>query len=425
MDARRALSSRNSRAETGQHQSKAMTSTSTDVKLSDRPPEGKITQEALDAAQALVGTYLRPEGPYIRDVTLDTIKNYCNGIGDLNPLYRDTEYGRESAHGSLIAHPTLPMIYGYIGRTRWGFPGVHGFFAGNDWEFFKAWRPGDRINCFERVVGVVEKDSRFSGKLVLQYTEGLFLNQNEEVMARTLGWCTRHERRAARASGKHSDMRETEYTAEQIAQIETLELREPSEIRGRNVRYWQDVLVGEELPPIARGPLTTTDLKGFHVGVGRGHTHGLVLLNAQRHPDHYFRSKDAGGGVEYTGIGHQRTSSAQQVGAPAAYDYGPARTAWLATLVSNWMGDAAFLKRVRGEMRRFNLVGDTTWCKGRVIRKYEKDGYALIDLDIWAENQRGEITAPGLATVMLPSKDIKHRVVVNGAGLDLALPTIR
>ena len=395
------------------------------VQVTDAPPEGRITEESLAAARAMIGTYLRPEGPYIQEVGIDTIRNYCNGIGDLNPLFRDTEYARRSRYASLVAHPTMAMVFGYIGRTRWGFPGVHGFFAGNDWEFFRTWRPGDRINCLERVVGVVEKHSKLSGKLALQYTEGLFLNQNDQLMARTLGWCTRHERRAARESAKHRVQEAYEYTSDRIAEIEALELNETNRIRGSEVRYWQDVTEGQELDAIARGPLTTTDLKGFQVGVGRGHTHGLVLHNAQRHPSHYFRSADAGGGIEYTGIGHSRTTSAQQVGAPAAYDYGPARMAWLTTLVTNWMGDTAFLKRVRGEMRRFNLVGDTTWCKGKVSRKYVKDGYALVDLEIWAENQRGESSAPGLATVMLPSKDIAHRPVVDGAGFELGLPTIR
>lgn len=403
-----------------------MTTQQTHVEVSDGPPEGRITEEAVTAARAMIGTCLRPEGPYIQEVGIDTIRNFCNGIGDLNPLFRDTEYARRSRYSSVVAHPSMPMVYGYIGRTRWGFPGVHGFFAGNDWEFFRTWRPGDRINCLERVVGVVEKTSKLSGKLVLQFTEAQFLNQNDDLMARTLGWCTRHERRAARESSSRRETRQpVQLTADEMAAIEALELSEPARIRGANVRYWQDVAEGEALDPIARGPLTTTDLKGFHVGVGRGHTHGLVLQSAQRHPGHYFRSQDAGGGIEYTGIGHHRTTSARQVGAPAAYDYGPARMAWLTTLVTNWMGDAAFLKRVRGEMRRFNLVGDTTWCKGKVTRKYVQDGNALADLEIWAENQRGEISAPGLATVMLPSRDIAHRPVVNGAGFELELPTIR
>ena len=77
------------------------------------------------------------------------------------------------------------------------------------------------------------------------------------------------------------------------------------------------------------------------------------------------------------------------------------------SLVTNWMGDAAFLKRVRTEMRRFNTMGDSTWCKGKVVRKYMKDGYALVDIEICGENQRGEMTTPGLATVILPSRDVE------------------
>jgi len=395
------------------------------VTMDTRPPEGRITDEAMAAAKAMIGTYLRPEGPFIQDVTIDSIRTYCNGIGDLNPLFRDLEYGRRSRHAAIVSHPTQPMAYGYIGRTRWGFPGVHGFFAGNDWEFFRNWRVGDRINCLERVVGVEQKESKFSGKLVIQYTEALFLNQNDDLMSRVLGWCTRHERRASREKGKHEGVKTYQYTIEELEKIEALELEEPNRIRGGKIRYFQDVQVGEELDPIARGPLTAMDLKGFNVGVGRGLTHGLVLQNAQRHPGHYFRNPEAGGGIEYTGIGHQRSSTAQQVGVPSAYDYGPGRTSWLTTAVTNWMGDAAFLKRLRGEMRRFNIVGDTTWCKGKIARKYEKDGYALVDIDIWAENQRGEVTAPGVATVMLPSKDLSHRPVVDGAGFELGLPLVR
>jgi hypothetical protein len=89
------------------------------------------------------------------------------------------------------------------------------------------------------------------------------------------------------------------------------------------------------------------------------------------------------------------------------------------------MGDAAFLKRVRTEMRRFNTMGDSTWCSGTVTRKYEKDGFALVDIEIKGENQRKEVTTPGLATVMLPSRDANKRVFFDGAQCDLGLPVVR
>ena len=81
----------------------------------------------------------------------------------------------------------------------------------------------------------------------------------------------------------------------------------------------------------------------------------------------------------------------------------------------------AFLKRVRTEMRRFNIVGDTTFCKGKVARKYVKDKTALVDIEIAAENQRGEVTTPGLATVALPSRDVALPAFIDGSGVDLEL----
>ncbi len=384
------------------------------------PTEGKITDEAIANAKAMTGMRLRPEGPYLQDVTLDTIRNFCNGIGDLNPVYRDAEYGRNSRYGSVIAHPMFPMAYGWLGRTRWGLPGVHGFYAGNDWELFRNLRPGDRISAEERVVAVDERQSEFSGRLVIQYVEAHFVNRHDDLVARVLGWCTRHERKAARDKGKYKDIQKHEYTAEEFEAIDKAALEEDQRICGRNIRYWEDVQVGQELEPIARGPLSLMDTMGFLVGCGRGHTHGVLLKGAVRHPGHFFRNPEAGGGVEYTGIGHHRESVAKEVGVPGTYDYGPQRSAWVATLVTNWMGDAGFLKRIKTELRRFNTMGDTTWCKGKVARKYQENGYALVDIDVWAENQRGEKTVTnGAATVMLPSKDTKTRMFRDGAGLDL------
>jgi acyl dehydratase len=393
--------------------------------VGNAPAEGRITDEAIAEARRMIGLQLRPEGPYLQDATIDTMRNFCNGIGDLNPLYRDTEHGRLSRHGTMLAHPMFPMAFGWIGRTRWGLPGVHGFYAGNDWELFRHIRPGDRVTAIERVVGVEEKGSKFSGRLVLQYVEASYFNQRGELVARAVGTCTRHERRAARETGKYKDIKPYEYTAEEFARIDEAITREEERMRGDHMLYWEDVKEGDELPPIVRGPLSLMDTMGFLVGCGRGHTHGVVYKAAKKHPGHFFRNPEAGGGIEYTGIGHHRESVAKEVGVPGIYDYGPQRSAWMCSLVTNWMGDAAFLKRVRTEMRRFNTMGDCTWCKGRVGRKYVKDKHPLVDIEIWGENQRGELTTPGLATVILPSRDVNLLVFLDGVGLDLELPLVR
>jgi acyl dehydratase len=399
--------------------------TSETVEVGGALVDARITDESITDAREMIGLILRPEGPYLQDATIDTIRNFCNGIGDLNPLFRDVEHARSSKNGSVVAHPMFPYAFGWPGRTRWGFPGVHGFYAGNDWEFFRAIRPGDRVNCIERVVDVVEKESRFSRRLVLQYVDSTYTNQRDEVICRVLGWCTRHERSASRESKKYSEIDQYEYSDTELAEITEASIAEPDRIRGAKTRYWEDIAEGEELTPIVRGPLSLMDTMGFLVGCGRGHTHGVLLRGVAKHPDHYFRNPEAGAGIEYSGIGHHRESVAKSVGVPGTYDYGPQRTAWLCSLVTNWMGDAAFVKRLRADMRRFNIVGDTTWCKGKVTRKYHKDGYALVDLEIWTENQRGELTAPGLATVALPSRDPSTPPLIDGRAIDLELPLVR
>jgi acyl dehydratase len=393
--------------------------------VSGTPVEGKITDESIAEARKMIGVRLRPEGPYLQDATIDTLRNFCNGIGDLNRLYRDTEYGRLSIYGSMLAHPMFPMAFGWVGRSRWGLPGVHGFYAGNDWELFRHVQPGDRINAIERVVGVEEKQSKFSGRLVLQYVEATYINQRGELVAKALGWCTRHERKAARETGKYKDVKSAEYTAEELARIDETIIREEQHITGSNILYWEDVSEGDALPEIVRGPLSLMDTMGFLVGCGRGHTHGVVFKAAMNHPGHFFRNPEAGGGLEYTGIGHHRDSVAKEVGVPGTYDYGPQRSAWMCSLVTNWMGDAGFLKRIRTELRLFNTVGDSTWCRGIVKQKHIKNKHALVDIEIRGENQRGQLTTLGLATVILPSRDIRQMVVLDGTKVDLELPLIR
>jgi hypothetical protein len=70
------------------------------------------------------------------------------------------------------------------------------------------------------------------------------------------------------------------------------------------------------------------------------------------------------------------------------------------------MGDDAWLWKLDCQFRKFNYVGDTHWMRGRVVRKYLADGdRPAVDLDVWGENQRGENTTPGHASILLPSRE--------------------
>ena len=46
-------------------------------------------------------------------MTRDGIKHFVDGIGDINPLYRDMNYARGSKYGCLIAPPTFLETINY------------------------------------------------------------------------------------------------------------------------------------------------------------------------------------------------------------------------------------------------------------------------------------------------------------------------
>ena len=78
--------------------------------------------------------------------------------------------------------------------------------------------------------------------------------------------------------------------------------------------------------------------------------------------------------------------------------------AWLGHLVTNWMGDAGALVRLDVQVRRHNLIGDATWCRGRVAAKALTEDRGEVTLDLTAVNQRGEEIARGHAVVVLPRR---------------------
>jgi hypothetical protein len=69
------------------------------------------------------------------------------------------------------------------------------------------------------------------------------------------------------------------------------------------------------------------------------------------------------------------------------------------------MVDAGWLWKLRCEHRKFNYTGDTTWVRGAVIDKRQQDGRNEVHLELRCENQRGEVTTPGTAVVLLPTRD--------------------
>jgi acyl dehydratase len=386
-----------------------MTTTDEGVDQSEIQP-GVITDAAIDEIRRRIGAYYR-SGPYRFEVTADDIRNNAIANGDWNPLFVDSDYGRATRFGSQIAAPTyVDLVKHYTATAAGGLPGVHAFHAGNDIEFFRPVRPGDVIGPTFRPWRVSEKEGKFAGRMVPMDMEILYRNQRDDIVAVAHGEIFRVVRERARKQGKYADQKKEPYTEQQLEEIWSTYDNE--EIRGPEPRYWEHVNVGDQLGPIVRGPLRVVEISfrnwsggGVLTGAG-GMTYGGHYFQFEeylRRPG-YAELEEETGVMDHPHRGHWEESFARKIGVPGIYDIAVQRTAWVATLMTNWMGDGGWLRRVWTEFRKFNVEGDTTWIRGTVVKKWIAGRHHLVEIDIEAVNQRGEQSTPGGGWVILPSR---------------------
>lgn len=148
--------------------------------------------------------------------------------------------------------------------------------------------------------------------------------------------------------------------------------------------YYEDVEIGTEIPPLPK--VATTKMLVQWAGA-----------SGDFNPLHY----------------DDEFAKAMGVGAPIVH--GALKRAWLGHLITRWIGEQGKLKKLSCQYRGMDYPrkmktrwepqeGETWWCKGKVVKKYEENGEYLVECQIWVENGKGEITTPGSAVVSLPSK---------------------
>jgi len=226
---------------------------------------GRITDAGMQRLRNMLGTELRHrESYYNLEATEDTIRHFCQGYGDDNPLYNDKEYAEKTRYGSLVVPPLF--LYSVLWGTQFGLPGVHAWYSGGDWEWFKPILLGDKFTYTEVFEDVIEKPSKMAGKTVIQYSKTTYKNQRDAVVATHRFWGIRAERETSRETGKYAEIKKATYTPEQFKAIQDDYKKE--EIRGAKPRYWEEVEVGDELTPVVKGPLTARDCIAWCMGAG-------------------------------------------------------------------------------------------------------------------------------------------------------------
>jgi len=370
----------------------------------ERSAGARITDEAVAKLLQRTGVVRAAHRPWNTAASADSIRHFALGIGNLNPLWLDADYAEASRFGSLIAPPTFEYSCGVT--FGGGMPGVHSLYGGSDFTFIHPIRAGDSVSATIQLEELVEKNSRYAGRMLQQIERMVYTNQDGVVVTDARHWVMRTERDTAReraaVTGRYPKRQLQTYTREGIAGIDEEYGRE--EVRGGSPRDWEDVEVGDFPPPVVKGPLRVTDMLAYLMGTGSPYVraHSDNARFRREHPAAYQPNNQ--GIPDIAERLHWENDFAHAIGVAGAYDYGQERPSWIAHMLTNWVGDAGWLRRLKVRLGRFNLIGDTTHTGGRVEEKYMDGDDAVVRFSVWTRNQIGEITASGEAWVVVPRK---------------------
>jgi len=150
--------------------------------------------------------------------------------------------------------------------------------------------------------------------------------------------------------------------------------------------FWEDVEVGADIPKLAKTATSQMLVK-------------WAAASGDFNPLHY----------EFT------FAETQGVGRPIVH--GQLKRGWLVQMLTDWIGEDGFLSKFSCQFRLMDYpimmksltepVEEkiTHWCKGKVIDKGIENDNHFIECDVWVENEKGEKSTPGKATVMLNTKE--------------------
>jgi acyl dehydratase len=136
------------------------------------------------------------------------------------------------------------------------------------------------------------------------------------------------------------------------------------------------VKVGDELPELVRGPLSTMHLMRFSAAIENWH---------RIHYDERFA-------VEHEGL-------------PGLVVSGSWKQHFVAQMVRSWLVPHGWLAGIGLQFRAPDVVGDTLTAWGRVTALEERGGFGVVRCDVGIRDQHGEESSPGWATAVLPLED--------------------
>ena len=374
-------------------------------------PQAELDEGMLAAMRAKIGAELRIDHSVNNDyASRIAVAKFAGGIGDINPLWTDAEYGNASPFGGPVAPPSF--VIGCFSGIQFGWPGLGSFHSESQLSFERPIYWGDSVLAacvYDGFDG--PSQSSFAGRTVTDHFTNTYTNQRGERIA-TIHWHVVNFERGSAARRRTGEARSKpdvphHWTAAELAEIEARILAERP--RGAQPRFWEDVEVGDQLDLITKGPIGLTDEIAFVAGGGtpipRLKAHAAALHDYQAHSAWSFRDPVTSA-LEPIYSVHYNLQAARAMSAEYQYDVGFQRQSWQIHHLTHWCGDHGWIKQCQAQYRRFVYLSDVVELSGEVIEKsVDSDGEQVVQIRTAARNQRGESVMPGSAVVALPTRD--------------------
>ena len=344
-------------------------------------------------------------------ITADLIRHYADAIGDPNPIWRDPSYVASTRWRDFIAPPTFEscIAFGSSFGGRLRVPGIARLAAGNRHDYMKTIRPGDSFSIYDKYEGFTERNAE--GKPYRMFIESVpryFVNQHDEVAAiathRNIYMATPPGKRGKKVkeAKMYQDKTRHFYTEEELAEIHRNYDDQLAGVnrRGANTRYWEDVVEGEVIPTVIKGPMDVADACARTMVSCYPYAYAIKWAVMRGNLQHHPRDPETNEHILRRDW-HYTDHAAKIFGYPYANSAGIQNEMMLVHAATDWMGDDAFVKAMDSQDRRMLFFGDMTYVKGKVSKKYVEDGEHLVDVDVWGENQDGVLHTKSTFTIKL------------------------
>jgi acyl dehydratase len=350
----------------------------------------------VEATRALTGKVVEERKPWTTLVTEDAIRHFAQGTDDDNPLWSDAAYANKSRFGAITAPPAFifanryPILHGAPMKAP-----LASLIGGVEVEWHLPIRAGDRLSSEPRQKDFYEKKNKDGRRLNFVISEVKYCNQDQQCVATAQGTMIMATQVGMQTMMEHSIPRYSDSDLRKLERTWKEEYR-----RGEEVLHFEDVEVGAAIPAIVRGPLTIGDMVAWNAGIGPSYKAGRWgYLDLMRAMHTAMVNPATGFPVKYSQQ-HEDFNMAAGRGMPAPFDNGVMRFAWVAPLITNWMGDHGELVRLSVAVRRPGLYGDLVTYSGKVTGK--DAGRDAVTIEITGTKQDGSVTTAGQAEVRLP-----------------------